>query len=144
MTSKAARFAAMLGFLHAAHHVGDYWLQSDHQARHKGERNRRGKRACAAHVASYGAATTTAVEIANALLDLQVSPTNRILAQAFNLGSHYFFDRRWTAAKVYEWLDKYNGKSGFINNGGAAYLDQAFHITCLTITAAILSREGKK
>jgi hypothetical protein len=39
--------------LYAGHHIGDYWVQTDHQAKHKGDAGRAGQLQCAAHVVSY-------------------------------------------------------------------------------------------
>ena len=66
-TSAASRFASTFAALIAAHHVGDYWVQTDHQAVNKGRHGTRaenaaGRKACLAHVATYTATTTAAVK----------------------------------------------------------------------------------
>jgi hypothetical protein len=48
-----AVFAATFAALYAGHHVGDYWAQTDHQARHKGARGPEGVIACLTHVMAY-------------------------------------------------------------------------------------------
>lgn len=48
-----AVFAATFAALYAGHHVGDYWVQTDHQARHKGNAGTDGVIACLTHVMSY-------------------------------------------------------------------------------------------
>lgn len=55
MTSTGAlsMFAATAVTLYAAHHVGDYWVQTDHQAKHKGMPGHEGALACYLHVATY-------------------------------------------------------------------------------------------
>ncbi|MEU0941138.1 hypothetical protein ABZ374_48380, partial [Embleya sp. NPDC005971] len=52
-TNPTTRFAATAAILTAAHHVGDYWIQTHAQALAKGRPGREGRRACAAHVATY-------------------------------------------------------------------------------------------
>lgn len=49
----AGDFAAVGLTFYAAHHIGDYWIQTDHQARHKGLPSTEGRVACLAHVLSY-------------------------------------------------------------------------------------------
>jgi hypothetical protein len=46
-------FAAVAITLYAAHHVGDYWVQTDSQARLKGAAGAAGRQACTAHVLTY-------------------------------------------------------------------------------------------
>ena len=46
-------FAAIAITLYVAHHVGDYWIQTDHQACHKGAGGAEGRIACLKHVATY-------------------------------------------------------------------------------------------
>lgn len=46
-------FAAIFAALYVGHHVGDYWVQTDHQARHKGDAGPGGRSACSRHVISY-------------------------------------------------------------------------------------------
>ena len=48
-----AVFAATFAALYAGHHVADYWVQTDHQARHKGAKGPEGVIACLVHVGSY-------------------------------------------------------------------------------------------
>lgn len=46
-------FAGIGLALYAAHHVADYWVQTDHDAAHKGKAGRVGVIACARHCATY-------------------------------------------------------------------------------------------
>lgn len=48
-----ALFAGTAVALYAAHHVGDYWVQTDGQARAKGLAGATGRWACTKHVLSY-------------------------------------------------------------------------------------------
>lgn len=49
----AALFAAAGLALYVGHHVGDYWIQTDDQARHKGDAGVVGRLMCLAHVVTY-------------------------------------------------------------------------------------------
>lgn len=53
MTDHVALFAGSAVALYAAHHVGDYWVQTDFQAKHKGEAGALGKVTCTLHVLTY-------------------------------------------------------------------------------------------
>lgn len=66
--------AGFLGFgLLVAHTVADHWVQTDAQARNKGLPGWPGRRACAAHVASY---TATLLVFVLALMFLQTRPAS--------------------------------------------------------------------
>lgn len=39
--------------LYVGHHIGDYWVQSDHDAQHKGHKGIVGRLACLRHVGTY-------------------------------------------------------------------------------------------
>ena len=70
----AVTFAVVLPVLLVAHTVADHWVQTDGQAQGKGAPGWAGRRACAAHVASYTALTATAVAVAWLLFDLPIGP----------------------------------------------------------------------
>ncbi len=46
-------FATVFIALYVGHHIGDYWIQTDWQARNKGAAGRLGRLACFAHVTWY-------------------------------------------------------------------------------------------
>lgn len=92
--SPAAAFAAVFVALFVAHQVADHWVQSSHQAGHKGREGWEGRLACAAHVASYTLCTTLAVLGVWLLLDLPVTLGGVILGQAISAVTHYWADRR--------------------------------------------------
>lgn len=129
----AATFAAVLLAMQAAHHLGDHWLQTSHQALTKGTHGWTGALACARHVASYTAATATATLTAWALFGLAITWPAFFAGQAVSAITHYWADRRFTLA----WLAKIVGQADYYDRGGAYQLDQAFHWGWLTIAAAI-------
>jgi hypothetical protein len=53
MITEAAIFTTSFAALYVGHHVGDYWVQTDHQAKHKGAAGREGRDACGMHVITY-------------------------------------------------------------------------------------------
>lgn len=142
MTSPAARFAALYAVLHTAHHVGDYWIQTDHQARCKGEPGWPGARACAAHVGTYTATTAAAVLAADRLLGLGVPPGAALAGQALSAATHYAADRRahGLMLPLADKLDRFTHKRAWIDGGGAALMDQAWHLGWLALAALVSAR----
>lgn len=135
---RAATFATVAAAMRAAHGIGDYWTQSNHQAVTKGQRDPAGARACAAHVATYTAGCTLAVAATSAALGLRLPLRAQLAAQVISAGSHYLFDRRWTAQAVYALLEKPLGKATYANvHGGAEKLDQTYHELWITVAALV-------
>lgn len=95
MTNTPGIFAAVAFALYVAHHVGDYWIQTDHQARNKGCAGGRGRLACAMHVLTY--CLTQYVCVIVVLIVLEMPPLN-VWQVAAGLGisavTHYMADRR--------------------------------------------------
>lgn len=132
--------------LFAAHHVGDYWVQTSDQASRKGLDGPEGHLACARHVATMTA--TKAVALAGLHLSgRKISLKRAAAALAIDAASHYWADRRDPLAALADRL----GKKGFYQLGspredhddnpvlgtGANALDQAFHIAWLYAAAVI-------
>lgn len=108
-------FAAAAIALYAAHHVGDYWVQTDHQARHKGDAGRAGILSCLLHVLSY-LATQAIFLLPLTLLGARFSFAGVLLSLAVSGVTHYAADRRdhgvmfWLARRV-------PGKAAFLKLG---------------------------
>ncbi|MEV7023242.1 hypothetical protein [Kitasatospora sp. NPDC093558] len=138
--SRAARFAAAYALLRAAADVADHWIQTDHQASTKGEDAAAGRRACAAHVASY-IATQASVLLGGArLLRVRLRPGPVAAALALSAASHYVADRRDPLRR----LADATGKGRFVRladhgMNGAYCLDQAWHHAFETAAALIAS-----
>lgn len=124
-TVTASVFSAVFAALLTAHHLGDQWIQTHHQALRKGDRTREGQWACLAHVTTYTITTLAAVLAVTALLDLPVTPLGIAVGQAFSAVSHYAIDRRWTLA----WLADRIGKREYHDLGRPRpqYQVQAVH-----------------
>ena len=146
-TSPGARFAAGYLTLVASHNVADYWAQTTYQANNKGRHgsvheNAVGRRACLNHVATYTAATTSAIAGVNKGLGLGANWRGILVGQAISSASHYFADRRHTLRKLAE----HTGRLEFYDNGGSASLDQSWHLGWLALAAlatATIGRGGK-
>ena len=103
-TSPAATFAALFAALFVAHQVADHWVQSSHQAAHKGLPGWEGRLACLEHVASYTLVTTLATIAVWLLLDLPLTLHGVALGQAISAATHYWADRRATLQRLAERL----------------------------------------
>jgi hypothetical protein len=116
--------------LFAAHHVGDYLLQSDHQAVTKGECSHAGRMACTRHVAVLTAAQGVALALVLGATGTAVSPWALLIGLAVNAGSHWWADRRATLRGLVLATEPLTAKVGFYDRapGGAAHMDQAWHI----------------
>ncbi|WP_067903979.1 hypothetical protein [Nocardia vaccinii] len=133
-TTTAAVFGAVIAAYVVGHHVGDYWIQSDHQAQHKGLPCWAGRIACAGHVLTYTA--TLAICLSVVVWSLRL-PVNSVWASAgltVSAVTHYWADRRTTL----RWLATRLGKGEFYERGeglasGAAHLD----LLCTTWNPAV-------
>lgn len=147
-------FATTFAALYAAHHVADHWIQTDRQARDKGRRGSVGRRACAAHVASYTAAGGVALAVTNRVTRADVTPSGAVAALAVSGLSHYWIDRRFTLAA----LARRCGLGGFYRLGaprpghddnptlgtGAYVLDQSAHVGMIWAAALVASAVGRR
>jgi hypothetical protein len=143
----AVTFAAALPALLVAHNVADHWVQSSHQATHKGLPGPTGRIACAAHVGGYTAVTALVTATVWWLLRLPITPAGFVLGQLVSAVTHYWADRRTTLARLARVL----GKGEFYTLGtprpghddnptlgtGAYALDQSWHWAWLLVAALL-------
>ena len=144
----SAALCAVAGLaLYVGHHVGDYWVQTDAQAREKGLPGIAGVVACATHCATYVATQWLALMIALWVTGVGVEQPDSwwwrpFVAVLVSGGTHYLADRRehglmfWLARRL-------PGKAAFLTLGkprgghyddapqlatGAWALDQSWHL----------------
>ncbi|KOX10181.1 DUF3307 domain-containing protein [Nocardiopsis sp. NRRL B-16309] len=141
----ATRFAAVAATLTAAHHVGDFLLQTDHQAACKPAASDRGDVVCseaeswrclAGHVASYHAAQVVGLLVANRALGLKLRPGRVLAGVAVSAVTHAVIDRRWP---VRWWMDNTGSHDFRIKAGGGMHVDQTMHHACLWGSALIIA-----
>jgi hypothetical protein len=108
-----AAFAAVFIFTYVAHGIGDYYVQTEDEARDKGKPGRVGRKACAAHVLSYTVVAFLAVVLADRVFALHLAPVGIFAGQAVSAVSHYWADRRLTLAAFCERI----GRGGFYRLG---------------------------
>jgi Protein of unknown function (DUF3307) len=136
-----AIFAAYGLALYVGHHVGDYWVQTDHQAQHKGDAGHEGRWACAKHCLTYG--LTQFILAATIGLTLAPGfPAWRVLAGVLvSVVTHYAADRR-EHGLMFRLARLIPGKADFLKLGvprtgrddnpslgtGAWALDQSWHL----------------
>ncbi|MEU0940126.1 hypothetical protein [Embleya sp. NPDC005971] len=139
----AVRFAATTAVFTAAHHVGDYWIQTHDQALAKGRPGREGRRACAAHVATYTLGQAVALAAADRYLGLGIRWRRAAAGLAVSAATHYLADRRAPLEAIAERI----GKAEFHDVGrghgclgtGAGALDQSWHIGWCAVAAAVVA-----
>jgi hypothetical protein len=144
-----ATSAEIFTALFAGHQVGDYWLQTDQQAREKGLEGAQGRRACAAHVASLTAAKAVSLSLL-AVSGRRLAWRRAGVALALDAASHYWADRRQLdPPRGLARLAVATGHRGFWELGsprpgkddnqvlgtGAHSMDQAFHLAMLWLAA---------
>lgn len=143
-------FAAIGLTLYVAHHVGDYWIQRDIDAKHKGDRTTAGSWHCLLHVLSYVATQSVLLTVLRWTIDVRIGTLAGLAGLAFSGAAHYFADRRypliWLASKLpgkAKFLELGKPRAGMGDNPqlatGAWALDQSWHIlTSVFITALIM------
>jgi hypothetical protein len=89
-----AVFAATFAALYAGHHIGDYWVQTDHQARHKGDAGARGRQACLLHVGTYVVTQAVCLALMSTATEWVTSFWAGLAALAVSATTHYAADRR--------------------------------------------------
>jgi hypothetical protein len=147
-TAAGVTFAAVFAALLVAHNLGDQWIQTHHQAMHKGKKSRVGSLACLRHVLSYTGTTAALIALVWVLpLGLDISAGGFVAGQAISAVTHYWADRRFTLAS----LIRIVGKRQYAAVGvprerrddnpcvgtGAFHLDQSFHVLCLFVAALL-------
>lgn len=145
----AATFAAVFAALYVAHQVGDHWVQSQHQADHKGLPGWPGRLACAAHVAGYTFTALVALVFLIAGTGLRLDPWAVSVGLTVSAVSHYIADRRGPLKRIANAL----GSARFYALGaprpghddkpclgtGAYALDQSWHIGFLFVSALLIA-----
>ncbi|MGC4891102.1 DUF3307 domain-containing protein [Micromonospora sp. DT227] len=145
----AADFTAVFAALYAGHQVADHWIQTQHQADHKGLPGWVGRWNCVKHVVTYGATQLAALALVAAVAGLPLNPWTLTAGMAVNLASHYIADRRTPLFR----LALATGSARFWRLGaprpdrddnpslgtGAYALDQSWHIGWLFLSALLIA-----
>lgn len=152
MDTNTADFAATAVALYFAHHAGDYWVQTDHQAAHKGAAGRVGRVACAAHVATYTLTQGVALAAVIFFVGADVSALGGFVALLVSAVTHYLADRREFGVML-RLARLLPGKARFVSLGvprpgrddnpslgtGSWALDQSWHYVLGCFVPAILA-----
>nr|MDT0661926.1 DUF3307 domain-containing protein [Micromonospora sp. DSM 115978] len=143
-----AAIAAAGVTLHAAHTVADHWIQTQHQASHKGLPGWSGRRACLAHVATYTLTAVLALLALAVVTGWRPGPAGLAAGLAVSAITHYVADRRTPLRRIAEQV----GAGQFYTLGvpragrddnpslgtGAYALDQSWHIGWLWVSALLI------
>lgn len=147
MNQAPSLFAAVFAALFVAHQVADHWVQTEHQAEHKGRPGWPGRIACATHVVNYTATGLLALEVLHFALGVPLDPGRVAAGLAVSAVTHYIADRRTPLRRLAELA----GVGSFYRLGtcrdgcddkpclgtGAYALDQSFHYFFLFVAALI-------
>jgi len=134
MNAALSRFLLVATALGAAHEVADHWVQTHDQASTKGAPGAAGRRACAAHVATYTATGAAAVLLASRRLGLRLAPASLAAGLALNAVTHYAADRRAPLHRLAVAL----GKAGYLEQPtGPFHLDQSWHYGWIFLSALL-------
>lgn len=112
----AGDFAAIAVTLYVTHHVGDYWVQTDADARGKGDAGADGVLHCLTHVLSYLATQCAGLFLIAVVLDMPISARGAAAGLLVSGVTHYTADRRehglmfWLARRL-------PGKAAFLRLG---------------------------
>lgn len=102
-------FAATFAALYTGHHIGDYWVQTDNEAKHKGDAGQEGRKACLTHVLTYIATQAAMLLVITVLGDIKGPAWPVLAGLAFSGVTHYAIDRRehgimfWVVRHVTPW-----------------------------------------
>ena len=135
-----AAVAAVAVTLQAAHAIADHWVQTDRQARDKGEPGWSGRRACLAHVTTYTLTAALFLSVLAWRTAYHPHPLAAALGLTVSASTHYFADRRVPLRRLADLV----GTGGFyrINShgtNGSYLLDQSFHQFWLFVSALIIT-----
>lgn len=145
-------FAATAITLYVGHHIGDYWVQSDHDAAHKGKEGREGVEACLRHVASYVITQLVCMVLLAMATGDGPHPFALALALLVSGVAHYAADRREYGI-MFRLARLIPGKAKFLTLGvpragrddnpslgtGAWALDQSWHIATSVFVPALIA-----
>jgi hypothetical protein len=128
-------FAAVFIALYVGHHVGDYWVQTDAQAAHKGDAGLQGHMACLAHVSAYVVTQLVCVDVTIIATGARVNWAAVLVGLVVSGVTHYAADRR-EHGLMFRLARLLPGKVNFLELGkdsgtlgtGAWALDQSWHL----------------
>jgi hypothetical protein len=144
-----AAFAAVFAALYAAHQVADHWVQTQHQADHKGLPGWVGRWNCTKHVLTYTGTGVVALALVAVVTGWRPAVVPLVVGLLVSGVSHYIADRRTPLFR----LALATGSARFWSLGtprpdrddnpslgtGAYALDQSWHIGWLFVTALIIA-----
>lgn len=140
----AVTFGAVGITMLLAHPVADYFVQTDHQAQHKGltgARSAEGRWNAAKHAFTYTLTQLAAVVLMLAATGFTGSYGVVVVGLMLNGATHYVIDRRWT---LEVFARRVMRKSGWIDNdpGALPHLDQAAHLGLFLPIALLIATQS--
>jgi len=130
------RFATLFIAFYIAHVVGDYWVQTDWQARTKETAGMLGRLACVLHVTTYTMILVSVTAVVCYRFDMDLSPGRVVMALILSSVTHYFSDR---CAPLRRLAVACRHSETWLDNGGLGMVDQAWHMWWLGVAALIIA-----
>lgn len=136
-------FATIFIALYVGHLAGDYFIQTDHQAQHKGltgDDSSEGRWNCLKHAFSHTMTMLATLMITFTTLDVIYGSTTGFVIYVTLITdgiTHYVIDRRWTL----RWFAELIGKKAWIDNDTQALpvMDQAAHTIIIFIGSLVIA-----
>lgn len=137
-------FGTIFAALVVGHYLGDFWVQTDHQSRHKGLTGAEswcGRWNAFTHVWTYSIALALCVGgigLATGEITTEHQVNIMFVVVALNGITHYIIDRRWLLEKLARWT----GSGPWVDRdraGAMMHLDQAAHLVILGGAALALA-----
>ncbi|MGW4462190.1 transcriptional regulator [Micromonospora sp. NPDC004704] len=148
-TGKLAIAAAVFVALYAAHQVADHWVQTSHQAAHKGLPGWTGRLACLGHVTTYTLTGVAFLAMLAGFTGWRPGALPLLAGLAISAVTHYIADRRTPlrriavlagAADFHSLGVPRAGRDDNPSLGTGAYaLDQSWHIGFLFLSALAIA-----
>lgn len=135
-------FGTIFSALIIGHYLADFWVQTDHQSRHKGLKGPDswcGRWNAFKHAWTYSitlAFVVGGVGLATGEITTAHQVNTMFVLVALNGVTHYIIDRRWTLERFARFMRK--GQWIDADKGAMMHLDQAAHIVILGAVALAL------
>jgi hypothetical protein len=133
-------YAVLLPTLLAAHTVADHVVQTDHQAASKPT----SWRAMGGHVGGYQATQAAAVAAICALTGVRLSRRHAVAGWLLSGITHAVLDRRWPVRAILRSTRSPQFADMTTPLHGVYLADQALHVGCLTLAAALMARHRRE
>lgn len=140
-TPRAVRALVTYAALRTGAGIGDFFVQTSHQAEHKADKDFHGRRVLITHALTYGATQAAVLYAANRILGTGISRRRMAEAILFSTVTHGYIDQRTPVEDIADALKKLDFYNMAPPLGGGFHMDQALHHLMEGIAALLGSRD---